>query len=108
MNNKAAERGRLHLQRCVTTEILAGGGIDVKTLFAFALVIFFAAESPVYAQSIDCSAFRRNADETWSATRNERLRGSDGTVEVEAGLSFHRGVPFNGVDLTAILDEQCR
>jgi hypothetical protein len=106
MNNKAAARGLLRLPR-YATENLVGGGIDLRILFAFAEVMFFAVVMPIYAQSIDCSAFRRNVDETRSATRNERIRGSDGTVEIEAGHSFHRDVPFNGFDLTTILDEQC-
>jgi len=67
MNSKAAARGRLRLPRDAT-ENLVGGGIDVKILFAFAEVMFFAVVSPIYAQSIDCSVFRRNADETRSAT----------------------------------------
>jgi hypothetical protein len=79
----------------------------MKMLLAF-VVASFAASSPAHAQSIDCSAFRHNADDTWSAARNERLRIGEGTVEVEAGLSFHRGVPFNGADLAAALDDQCK
>jgi hypothetical protein len=80
----------------------------MKILYPFALAAALAVSSLTHAQSIDCSAFRRNADGTWSATRNAPLRGSDGTFEVEAGLSFHRGVAFKGVDLVTVLDEQCR
>ena len=50
------------------------------------------------------SAFKRNADGSWSCIQDVTLNGPNGRIQVLAGATFARGTMFMGVDLARFLD----
>ena len=50
-----------------------------------------------------CGDFTRNSDGSWSSSVSLAIKGT--IVGPETRLQ--RGVPINGIDLAALLDEQC-
>ena len=53
---------------------------------------------------VDCSAFKANANGSWTSTHPTKV----GSVSITAGGTFFPGVTLGGVDLGAQLDQQCR
>jgi len=61
------------------------------------------------AQSVPCDAFRKNPNGTWSPTRPVKISSPEGaTVSIGPGVSFGPGVQFAGIDLYALLNQNCR
>jgi hypothetical protein len=55
-----------------------------------------------------CSAFRKNADGSWTCIKPVTLQGPNGKVGIGAGASFARGSLFMGLDVAAWLDQNCK
>jgi hypothetical protein len=58
---------------------------------------------PSTSQQLACSAFRHNPNGSWSSLTSVTFNGA----AIGSGITFNRGVSFGGVDLAAILDQQC-
>jgi hypothetical protein len=56
---------------------------------------------------LPCDAFARNADGLWYATRNAEIGGVGGRLVIRQGSVLRPGAAIRGLDLAAILDEQC-
>jgi hypothetical protein len=97
-----------------------------RSVLASALILL-AANSPALAEStfealgkfgdIDCDAFRKNQDASWTSTRNSVAIIGSNRLAVGAGIVFEqegtrrKGVAFHlgvgGNDLAAALDRTC-
>ncbi len=54
------------------------------------------------------SYFRRNPDGSWTVTAPVTVNGPNGSISLSPGISFRRGVAFQGLDIAAWLDSQYR
>ncbi|WP_429197279.1 hypothetical protein [Luteibacter sp. W1I16] len=55
------------------------------------------------AASMDCGAFKKNADGSWTSIHATKVAA----VTMSAGGTFFRGVRLDGVDVGASLDTKC-
>lgn len=82
---------------------------------AFALGLLAMSALPAWAFHADpslgpqvpCSAFRQNADGSWSPLQQITMRGPNGEMQIGPGVAFRPGVAFMGVDLGAELQSHC-
>ena len=49
--------------------------------------------------------FVRNANGSWSPRQQVTIQGPNGAVTLSPGVSFTRGVSFNGLDIAKLCDE---
>jgi hypothetical protein len=54
--------------------------------------------------SLECSAFKKNLDGSWTSVRSSRI----GLVSISANGTFFPGVKLNGADIGASLNAECR
>jgi len=75
-----------------------------------------ALAAPVLAQGsgpltkrIPCDAFKKQDDGSWRPTRDVNVELPDGRVlTVGPAATFAPGSPVRGLDLGAVLDQECR
>ena len=90
--------------RCVTTVVLS--------LAAFQAAAETAPPSqgpaPLSA-TFPCDAFVKNADGSWTPTRDVNIAMPNGgdVLTVGPAASFHPGAAVRGFDLAALLEQQC-
>jgi hypothetical protein len=86
------------------------------SLFALSVATF-----PIHAQAqspqtqdpyaLNCADFRHEANGKWTPLVRVRVfspRMPNSSLELGRGTSFYPGVYMNGVDLGALLNQQCR
>lgn len=56
---------------------------------------------------VQCEAFRRNPDDSWSSIRVTDVPSPLGAIRIPGGMEFRRGRTLCGVDVAGLLDEQC-
>jgi hypothetical protein len=54
-----------------------------------------------------CDAFAKNADGSWTPTREVTFRGPNGQFAMRPGVSFRPEVACSGMDLAAVLERLC-
>gem|GEM_PF-971296 len=59
-------------------------------------------------QNLPCDAFRRNFRGSWSALRPVTIRGPEGPIPVRRGRTFRPREYYKGLDLAALLEQNCR
>jgi hypothetical protein len=74
---------------------------------SFLAALCLAGLSPVAAVAqnapLTCSDFARNPDGSWSPVKPVNVNG----VIMGPGVRFTPGVQFGGIDLAAVLNQQC-
>jgi hypothetical protein len=80
----------------------------MKKVILFIALILLPIPANAQTPQIDCSQFRHNDDGSWSPLVPVRITGPNGSVQIGPGVSFREGVAFMGIDLAALLDQQCR
>jgi hypothetical protein len=75
-------------------------------LFAVAPLVLIATEA--FALDLPCNAFRRNLFGSWSALRLATIQGPKGPIALRRGRTFRPGEHYRGLDLAALLEQQCR
>jgi len=56
---------------------------------------------------VDCGAFRRNPDGSWTSTRVTDIQTPETSVRVNPGILFRKGRILWGLNVADILDEHC-
>lgn len=51
-------------------------------------------------------AFKKNPDGSYSVIKPVVIQGPNGSINLNPGMSFSRGVQFMGVDIAKTLDEE--
>ena len=59
-------------------------------------------------KAVDCTAFVRNPDGSWSPTRPVRIESPNGSVQIGPGAAFRPGALMFGMDVGALLERDCR
>ena len=74
-----------------------------------AMVLTAALSAPALAQTsaLPCDAFVKNADGSWSATRNVGVPGPGRVFNVQQGAQFRPGASFMGMTLAEDLEKAC-
>jgi len=54
-----------------------------------------------------CQAFQKHSDGSWSSISSTTIQGPNGSVQINPGLTFRKGVVFMGIELATWLDENC-
>ena len=55
-----------------------------------------------------CNAFQRNDYGIWTATSAVTIPGpGGGSIQINPGMTFRRGVQFMGIDVAAWLEANC-
>src|SRR5438309_1017509 len=57
--------------------------------------------------SLDCADFHRNADGTWTATKDVTITSPNGPATLASGTSFREGSYVMGVDVAFALKREC-
>jgi hypothetical protein len=73
---------------------------------AVLLLLLACTEAP--AQDLPCGSFRRGIGGAWSAVRPATFQGPYGQISVRRGRTFDRGSYYRGLDVAALLEQQCR
>ena len=61
-----------------------------------------------FARNLPCGAFRRNPLGSWSALRLVTIHGPEGPIALRRGRTFRLGKYYNGFNLAALLEQNCR
>lgn len=82
----------------------------MKMRFAIAGAFIFACAGSAYAQApkLNCAQFNHNPNGSWSPTVPVTISGPNGSVQIGPGASFNPGAVMAGLDLAALLNEQCK
>jgi len=51
-------------------------------------------------------AFQKNDDGSYSVTKPVVIKGPNGEINLNPGMTFRRGVMFMGIDIAKTLDEE--
>jgi hypothetical protein len=73
-----------------------------------ALLSLVLLSTEAFGRGSVCGSFRRNLLGSWSALRPVAIPGPYGQVSVRRGMTFNRGVYYQGLDLVALLEQRCR
>ena len=73
---------------------------------AGALLVLLSSEA--FAQDLACGAFRRNLLGSWSALRLVTIQGPEGPISIRRGRTFRLGEYYKGLNLAALLEQNCR
>jgi len=60
------------------------------------------------AQNVPCGAFRRNLLGSWSALRLVTIQGPEGPISIRRGKTFRLEDYHKGLDVAALLEQNCR
>jgi hypothetical protein len=63
-----------------------------------------SASAHVATSSVECAAFRKNPDGSWTSVRDTKV----GAVQMSSGGTFFPGVKLDGVDVGASLNAKCQ
>ena len=58
-------------------------------------------------EQVPCSAFRRNANGSWTCVKPVTIKGQYAQARLTPGTTVSKGASFAGVNLVAMLDTQC-
>ena len=61
-----------------------------------------------FTQNLPCGAFRRNLSGSWSALRRVTVQGPEGPIPIRRGRTFRLGEYYKGLNLAALLEQNCR
>ena len=75
-------------------------------LLAVVPLVLVATEA--FARNLPCDAFRRNLFGSWSTLRLATIQGPKGPIALRRGRTFRPGEHYKGLDLAALLEQQCR
>ena len=87
--------------------------VVILALFAASQAMAETAPAPAagpgpLAKRIPCEAFKKQADGSWTPTRDVNVLLPDGSViTVGSAVSFKAGDPLRDFDLGAVLDQEC-
>ena len=84
---------------------LVGLGQVFRLLLLATLVLM---PTEVFAQDLTCGAFRRNLRGSWSAQRLVTLQGPKGPISLMRGRTFRHGEYYKGLNVVALLEQNCR
>ena len=59
------------------------------------------------AAKITCQNFSKNPDGSWNSIVSGDIVEPDGTIRFPPGMTFRKGITFYGIDVVAMLDQQC-
>lgn len=57
--------------------------------------------------SVICEAFRKNPDGSWTSLQTTIIRAPIGEIRISPGMTFRKGAKLVGVDVVAMLDQNC-
>lgn len=68
-----------------------------------------ALAQPKHPQvEVDCSAFRRNADGSWTTLKEATIQAGGSSMNFEGGTTIDSGaITFGDTDLATLLDRHC-
>ena len=59
-------------------------------------------------ETFSCDAFEKEKDGDWRCIKAVTIKGPRGVLQIAAGATFTRGVPYLGlVDVAERLEEEC-
>jgi antirestriction protein ArdC len=68
----------------------------------------FNSSTQALGQDLRCGAFRRNLSGSWSTQQLVTLRGPEGPISLTRGRTFHQGKYYKGLNVVALLEQNCR
>jgi hypothetical protein len=72
-----------------------------------AIVVIAHAATAVAQDSVDCSAFRRNADNTWTVIKPTTVKIGQVTQAMDSSTFSRNGINLGGTDLATYLEQRC-
>lgn len=93
------------IRRSPTTNGTVWTGRLFRSIASLSLILL---STEAFGQDSVCGSFRRNLLGSWSAVRPVGIQGPYGQVSVRRGMTFNRGVYYQGLDLVALLEQSCR
>ncbi|MBW1998253.1 MAG: hypothetical protein JRJ29_09855 [Deltaproteobacteria bacterium] len=57
--------------------------------------------------SVACEAFRKNPDGSWTSVQTTIIRAPIGEIRISPGMTFRKGAKLVGVDVAALLEQDC-
>jgi hypothetical protein len=81
-------------------QVITGAGIIVASAGLAATVVF--------AQTLDCAAFKPQPNGRWSPTREVTITGPGGTATIGPEMRIAPGAMFAGLPIVELLEKQCK
>jgi hypothetical protein len=88
-----------------TTAAMGAMVLGITSLHAFAQAAATEAPAPKLKDlHLSCSDFKHNPDGSWSALHPVQV----GADKMPPGVAFREGVAISGVDVGALLNQECK
>ena len=57
--------------------------------------------------AVTCQAYRKNSDGSWTSVQVSDINRPDGIIRIPPDMTFKKGTTLCGVDVVALLDQNC-